>query len=377
MSESTKKRLIGRHACEPCRKSKIRCLTDTLDEHSKCRRCYASGLECNWRPISKTRTRQRTNARVAELERQVCAMSANLRSSDALPSTLSRAESQTKGTTSELPEHSASSSLNMNISPGRNSSDQIYRSSLEQHGIRTSTIVYNEVLNTSDHPTSNFTNARKEELFSIFITKLLPQCPFVGVPSGANFADIEKSRPFTVAAMITAACSFAEPELFKPLYQANIRLLANQAVILGNKSLDLVQAFLISATWTDPPDDLSRMNIFQWTHIASTMANELDLVERLYRQAHNQHITQPDPANSSEQGLELLRVTLGVYLTCSRYVLSIRCKFELTCSVESRSAVTNKIWQSFIRGWLLFLINFLVILQESTIDDSQNGFSYS
>ncbi|KAL9077547.1 MAG: hypothetical protein Q9157_003349 [Trypethelium eluteriae] len=134
---------------------------------------------------------------------------------------------------------------------------------------------------------------------------------------------METTQPFTVTAMIIAACIFAEPELFKTLYQANIRLLANEVVILGNKSLDLVQAFLISAMWTDPPDDLSRMNIFQWTHIASTMANELDLSGRLSRHAHNQNLSQLDPTNLAEQGMELIRVILGVYLTCSRQNMAV------------------------------------------------------
>ncbi|KAL9082395.1 MAG: hypothetical protein Q9165_008905 [Trypethelium subeluteriae] len=201
--------------------------------------------------------------------------------------------------------------------------------SLERHDHGIGTTVHNEILDTGDHPTSMFTSARKEELLSIFTGTLLPQCPIIGASPGVTLADIETTQPFTAAAMITAACIFAEPELFKTLYQANIRLLANQAVILGNKSLDLVQAFLISATWTDPPDDLSRMNIFQWAYIASTMANELDLVGHVSRQAHDQNFAQLDPAILSEQGMQLVRVILGVYLTCSRYVPSIYQNGEL------------------------------------------------
>ena len=61
----------------------MRCLQDVSLSSVKCQRCAKSNRECVFTEPTKTRRRKRTDTRVAELEREVKAMSTALRQGNA------------------------------------------------------------------------------------------------------------------------------------------------------------------------------------------------------------------------------------------------------------------------------------------------------
>lgn len=66
-------------ACESCRTRKMRCIQDVSSSSEKCQRCERRNIDCLFTERSTKRRRKRTDTRVAELEKEVKAMSTALR----------------------------------------------------------------------------------------------------------------------------------------------------------------------------------------------------------------------------------------------------------------------------------------------------------
>src|ERR1700721_1728629 len=68
-------------ACTPCRLQKVRCLSDSTSPTAQCQRCAKANRECVFAPPQRRRPRKRTDARLAELEREVQVMRSLLKKS--------------------------------------------------------------------------------------------------------------------------------------------------------------------------------------------------------------------------------------------------------------------------------------------------------
>ena len=177
-----------------------------------------------------------------------------------------------------------------------------------------------------DFPMHAFPAHRREKLLDTFRTLLSPAYPITWVAPQIPASELEHSRPFALNAMVTAACIISEPESFPKLHEATVTLLAKYVFVLGHRSLDLIQALLITAVWCMPPDNIANINIFQLTQAAGAMTVELGLIGRTSKQAQRQDIDQLN-GPLSDQMMERVRTCLATYLTCSRYVSS--CTWEL------------------------------------------------
>lgn len=321
MLGAKKDRHIGKHACEACRKSKIRCLTETLEQHGRCRRCHTQGLACEWKEIAKTRTRKRTDTRVAELEKQMLIMSAAMQDMEA------------KGNTATGSDMSAATSSSSHLFPGQGqalsdvqceglsaSSPSPYARLPVHVPTPGSTLSHQtNVHGPGQFPMYRFDAHRRGELLHVFRAMLLPAYPITSVAPETPASVLEGARPFALNSMITGACILSEPESFLHMHEATVKLLAHHVFVLGHKSLDLVHALLITATWCGLPENLGNINIFQWTQVAGTMAVELGLIGRTSKQAQAQDLAQLTGV-LSDQMMERVRTSLSVYLSCSRYV---------------------------------------------------------
>ena len=315
MSHHVLKRVIGRHACERCRKAKVKCFTDALETVGKCRKCHAGGMECQWKEISKTRVRTRTNARVDDLERQLTSLTAamdDIQNKTRPDSTSHDEQFDTEISPSFNHNYTLAtigddvSSLSVSYTPNS------YGPHL-QHGPPGWSAEY--------HQFNTFPAETKSQLINIFASKLLPQYPVLFIPSEPLLEELEASTPFTTNAIITAACSISEPGSFKAMHDKSIAMLSQTVLLEGRKSMDLLQALLVTAIWACPPDDLDNLNIYQWSHIACTMALELGLGGKTSLQAQAQHVNEFS-ADPSKATMQRYRTMFGVYLTCSRLVTS-------------------------------------------------------
>jgi hypothetical protein len=164
---------------------------------------------------------------------------------------------------------------------------------------------------------NGFTEEAKSRLLQTFVEKMLPQYPVISMPQGVPLQELETARPFTMQAVIASACCVSEPQSFKAMHDRSVVMLSDAVVVQGRKNLDLLQALLVTATWACPPDNLSNLNVYQWSHMACTMAMELGLGGRSSRHAQVQDV-QELASNASEALMERFRTMFGVYLTCSR-----------------------------------------------------------
>ncbi|PNP39595.1 hypothetical protein TGAMA5MH_08614 [Trichoderma gamsii] len=346
MTASKASRSIGKHACQACRRRKTRCYTDTLKESGKCRRCQAQVIDCEWKEISKTRNRTRTGSRITDLEEKIVSLTAAMNNLDKNTVLDGSVGDSADGSHSPNSLHQYESTLDSgstentglvtsdtNVLPIVNSSGLPLRRLVNvSHGKGHSS-------SESGSRTLNLTSATKTKLIRCFCNTLLPQYPVVRSVADMPFESLEEYRPHSTRAMITAACSVLEPQLFKDMHLQNTKSLAHVVYVQGHKSLDLLQALLITAVWGHPPIDLENLNISQWSHAACTMAMDLGFGGRTSWQAQNQDIAELSQ-DASEGMLERYRAMFGVYLTCSRIAISFRRQRIISFSPSTGVALT-------------------------------------
>lgn len=212
MPETKSKRNIGKHACEACRKSKIRCLTDTVEREGKCRKCLASGVECQWMEISKTRRRRRTDARVTELENKLSRLTADLDSREKRSaSAASSADRNPLSNATSAP--STNQPLDRHIGTSVHSQDSVVVPDPSQYPEFSEITTGHSTDNDSDRsfllpsPLHNLHTDTKQNLLDYFVSSMLPQYPVVYLPNNASLSSLESARPFLMNSVLTAACS--------------------------------------------------------------------------------------------------------------------------------------------------------------------------
>lgn len=325
------KRVIGKHACERCRKAKTRCLTDTLEQFGKCRKCHALGVECEWKAISTTRRRKRTDARVTDLERQIQSLEnalGGLRSGFNEPNIVDSVYEGVHNSPGDRSVASGHKGTHEGI-PSTDPAKDVTDSSISASRDTCASPKYTSEQHTAPQLTSsnsiltvmpalqNLTQQRRAELFDDFRNSLLPQYPVITMSEEDSFELMEQSYPLLTAAIVTAASSISEPQAFQILHANMLQHLCQKVLIEGSRSMEILQATLISAAWFCPPDALERLNFYQWTHVAGTMALELGLGGKTLWSANRRAVTALIN-DASPTNLQSFRTMFGVYLTCSR-----------------------------------------------------------
>lgn len=275
-------RVQQKHACTQCRVSKLRCLLDTLPDHGKCRRCHEANVECVFESIAPRQRRKRTDTRVAVLEKQIEDLKAlvdNNRSS----------QSPTFGNeTAVRHEHGFDDRTQDKRYGYERSAEQQSRTSQNTSGARFSETgkqrtPEDELSSCNDETIPGLVSSSllpvdiAINLLADFVCHVLPEYPIIAVTDRDDFNSLRTAKPRLLLAMITAASRASDPFLFGKLHPCLVGLLAEQIVVRGHRSLELVQAILIMEVWYDPPDDMRRLNFYLWIQIAGTMVRQLGL----------------------------------------------------------------------------------------------------
>ena len=116
-----------------------------------------------------------------------------------------------------------------------------------------------------------------KSLFEFFVQQLAQQCPVVTIPEGTTVHEMRNRKPVLFLAVVTAAAGASNPDLYQLLSTETSKLLADRVIVTGEKSLELVQAILISAMWNYPSENFKDLKFSQWIHMAATMALDLGL----------------------------------------------------------------------------------------------------
>ncbi|KAM5344364.1 hypothetical protein ACJ41O_012901 [Fusarium nematophilum] len=113
--------------------------------------------------------------------------------------------------------------------------------------------------------------------------------------------------------------SLEAPGLWQSLFKDTERYVMERALIEGHKSLDLIQAAMVLATWSHPPDKFQDLNFGQFVNIAATMVIDL----RSSNDKRYQISSGGDDALQVDR-LETARTFSACYLLCSSIAMSFR-----------------------------------------------------
>ena len=268
-----------KHACERCRNLKLKCTTDRMEATGTCDRCTRAKERCIFEPLGPRQRRKRTDARVTSLEKELSALRSklgDLKDSQIVDSSLS-----------PLAPRIAANKISGSFHGKQAANAEPFLPDLLPDGLAI-------------------------QLFSNFLEVFLLQYPVVVIPE--SFDSLRTSKPLLLLAAITAASSAHDPHLFGILHSYLARQVIDKTMIDGDRSLELIQSILILGTWYYPPNDLQRLNFYQWFHIAGTMALQLDLGGKTSHQV-------PDFYG---QKYENQRTMLTVYQSCSSVAMSLR-----------------------------------------------------
>lgn len=151
-----------------------------------------------------------------------------------------------------------------------------------------------------------------QQLVSFFIHELASFFPLVVLPPDTTAAQLRQAKPTLFLSVLAASSISIDANLAGILNREMVRLYAERFFIEGEKSLELVQALLLMIIFYYPPPSPLRLQFYQYTHIASTMALEIGLatkrrVSKKKADRRNRH--EPHDEHLAEQA----RAVLGCY----------------------------------------------------------------
>ncbi|KAK1149372.1 hypothetical protein N8T08_006595 [Aspergillus melleus] len=320
-------------SCESCRSLKVRCLPDHAFPN-QCQRCVKAKRACVFVAPQRRRPRKRTDSRVAQLEREMRQMRSLLKDRIIID------ESSTESTGSEredsfepdfgtdpketlpaildAPSSTSGSLRRMEASPGFGSSTS-YPHTLEDGSIPPASFNPAQARHSPELAVGEDVVDRgvisldyANELVAFYMTDLTVFSPMVTLPCDTTAAQLRRSKPVLFLSVIAAAALAVDEGIAAVLNRELVRLYAERFFMNGDKSLELVQALLLMIIFYYPPDSPSKLQHYQYTHIAATMALEIGL-------ASKRRVLNGTDRKSSRQGVydqhmaEQARAILGCY----------------------------------------------------------------
>ncbi|OBT72148.1 hypothetical protein VF21_08785 [Pseudogymnoascus sp. 05NY08] len=341
-------------ACEPCRLLKVRCLPSLDPTTGRCQRCTKNGRTCHYAAPQKRRPRKRTDTRVAELEREVRAMRSLLSKSKQSPSGESN-----QGSMHTLDENEEISGFlkkapipHLGMEPGA------FQEPMEEPrwgcgpgdmdgetsdtGERTPDVIERDLIGLDV----------AQEYFDHYVNNMIVHCPIVAFRPDQTAETVRASKPILFLTILAAAAGLKDHNMYITLHE-ELQVFAERYILNSDKSLELVQAFLLTCIWLYPPNDFRTLKFYQYVHMAASMSLDIgqpdmpgpfskyqwptvvadNFIKPPAQQSHsNMEDTNPSPADPEAARLlrqELLvleskRTHLGCYLICASVSMSLR-----------------------------------------------------
>lgn len=115
------------------------------------------------------------------------------------------------------------------------------------------------------------------ELFDRYTHLMAPTMPAVIFPSGTTAADIRKTKPILFLAILAVGAMTDHTNLAKLFTKEVMQVYADRIICRGEKSLELIQAILVSTLWYWPPEHFEEVKFYQLIHIAAVMAVDIGI----------------------------------------------------------------------------------------------------
>ncbi|KAG5289861.1 C6 transcription factor [Histoplasma ohiense] len=166
--------------------------------------------------------------------------------------------------------------------------------------------------------------------FNRYVNEMSPLLPFIVFPPETTMAQVRRTKPILLLAILAVSVGIFNPELQVTLLNEVFRLFADHVIVRGSKSLELVQAIVVSIIWYRPPEHYEEMKFYQLIHIATTMAMDLGMNRRtkstaksksmgMWRELMGKKTVMVEP-----DAPETRRAWLGCYFMCVNVAMSLR-----------------------------------------------------
>ena len=160
-------------------------------------------------------------------------------------------------------------------------------------------------------------------IFDRYVNQMAQHLPVVVFDPGTTAAEVRLTRPILfLAILVAAAKGNTDMELQEQLNHLLLDIFADSIVRNGAKTLELVQALLISTIWYRPPRRYDQMNFYQLSHISAVMAIDIGLGKRMKKTWRTMGPAFSDGRTPRSMLLtdtvEVRRTWLGCYFQCSK-----------------------------------------------------------
>ncbi|KAE8418164.1 hypothetical protein BDV36DRAFT_254639 [Aspergillus pseudocaelatus] len=332
-------------SCESCRGLKVRCLPDPKSPN-QCQRCAKAKRTCVFVAPQRRRPRKRTDSRVAQLEREMRQMRSLLKdrfrideesSSESSGSEVEDSEEpdfgadpqETLSTVPDAPSSASGSFRNMEFSP-RVPASSSYPNTLNSGSDAFASATPIPPCYGLEEPSCGDIIDRglislefANELVSFYITELTAFAPMVLLPPNTTASQLRRSKPMLFLSVIAAAAIAVDDSLAVVLNRELVRLYAERFFINGDKSFELVQALLLMIVFYYPPESPLKLQNYQYTHIAATMALEIGLASK--RKVPNNASRKASKRGAYDEHMaEQARAILGCYHLASNVAMKTR-----------------------------------------------------
>lgn len=386
-------------SCEKCRSLKVKCEFDDASIDGRCLRCTKANRACVvTQPVRKRQKRDTDggSSRVLELERKVDALTATLRaqvdsgssagafghhvvspelhrSDEPLPSYTSphgapgsatrlahdaaslatqsptfspnrgigRTLSSTSPQVSTLPErkHDETESDALARTPFLLNVDYAQRKSPSAGPVPKKPQFMDTYVDVIDQGIVSIEVAI--DMFDCYVEKMAIHMPAVIFSPETTAHEVRKEKPTLFLAILSAASGAKYPAMQSVLDREIMRIYAERIMIMGEKSLELVQALLVNTLWYHPPEHFQNIQFYQLIHIAAIMATEMGMnkASKAHAKGRKAWLKTPWPDSDSA---ESRRAWLACYFLCCNAAMGLR-----------RANLIR--WSSFISDSVIFL----------------------
>jgi hypothetical protein len=165
-----------------------------------------------------------------------------------------------------------------------------------------------------------------EELLDIYRNDLTMACPGVLIPAEWNAFTLRAKKPVLFHAVMAAASHTKGVSLSNRLHEEAVYLYAKMLFIKGEKSLQYIQALLVTVAYYNPPNSPAQLQIYQYGNMAASMALELGLASkpRTHEQLPKRAIRSLQKISSAEELLENCRTILSLYVLTAGFAMRLR-----------------------------------------------------
>ncbi|XDG06955.1 hypothetical protein ABKA04_006570 [Annulohypoxylon sp. FPYF3050] len=342
-------------ACEACRGLKVKCEPDPANPEGPCKRCAKAGRNCV--VTQPTRKRQKkTDSRVAELEKKIDALTASLHASRGGSNNASHPHSNPSEDQTYGYNHDSTSARDWGAPPSRSHQPHSAPELEKRTSFPPPTALAGQKrkftesadasptvpgaspappkANTGPEPEPDIidrgiiTMSEAAAFFTRFTDDMVPHLPAVVFPEGTTAIEIRKSKPILFLSIMAAASSEI-PKLQRQLVREIMQLFAEHIIISGRKSLELIQALLVSVIWYYPPEHFEELKFYQFVHLAAVMSIDVGLGRkkhnpktRLVPYTWRDHPFRKQPL-PDPMSVEARRTWLAVYFLASNVSMAL------------------------------------------------------